>query len=63
MPAQVHLRLDISGERQFSRRLHGLLTFVSDWQPFGEQIAANWKDLVAERFKHRRLRGAVPRSP
>ena len=38
----LHFTLDIDGERQLSRKLHGYLGRVGNWAPFFEEVKADW---------------------
>ena len=50
MPGDLHLSLDIDGDRELSRKLHGLLNRVTDLEPVFKAIAADWSLTMARKF-------------
>lgn len=51
MPGNLKVTLDIDGERQLSRKLHGLLHQVSDLRPAFEAMAADWSTTMQRKFE------------
>ncbi|NUQ01398.1 MAG: hypothetical protein HUU35_16265 [Armatimonadetes bacterium] len=43
MPANVYFSVDIDGDRELSRTLHGYLASLKDLAPFFEDFADEWK--------------------
>ncbi|NUQ01235.1 MAG: phage virion morphogenesis protein [Armatimonadetes bacterium] len=48
--SSIQFTVDIAGERQLSRTLHGLLGRVADWRPVFEAIAEDWSESRAATF-------------
>jgi len=45
-----HMSFDIDGDRELSRKIHGMLGSVTDWTPVWKTIAADWSATMAKRF-------------
>ncbi len=45
-----HISFDIDGDRELSRKLHGMLGAVSDWSPAFAKVAADWSDTMDRKF-------------
>jgi hypothetical protein len=44
------ISFDIAGERQLSRRIHGLIGAMSDWTPVWKTLQADWSATMLARF-------------
>ena len=45
-----HISFDIDGDRELSRKLHGMLGAVSDWTPVWQTIQTDWSATMARKF-------------
>lgn len=45
-----HISFDIDGDRELSRKLHGMLGAVTDWTPVWKTISADWSATMARKF-------------
>jgi phage gpG-like protein len=45
-----HISFDIDGDRELSRKIHGMLGSVTDWTPVWKTIAADWSSTMARKF-------------
>lgn len=45
-----HISFDIDGDRELSRKLHGMLGAVSDWSPVWKTISTDWSTTMARKF-------------
>ncbi len=45
-----HISFDIDGDRELSRKIHGMLGSVTDWTPVWKTIAADWSATMARKF-------------
>jgi len=47
---KFHISFDIDGDRELSRKIHGMLGSVTDWTPVWKTIAADWSATMARKF-------------
>lgn len=46
----LHFSIDIDGDRELSRKIHGLTRAVSDWSPAFKAMAADWSSTMEQKF-------------